>query len=226
MNDASFQFAGFWRRLVAQLVDFGILWVIGIPLFAILMSSQDFRQSFAPPNARAGVVKLKIGLSHKIEVQYTESKKVKVASFSEFVSAVSQITPFQWLNLIVISGLSLDNPFNFFINWILMACLFVFFWTTWQATPGKMIMGLVIVDSGSGLKPSSAQCLVRYLGYFPSKAIFLLYFIIGIHPRKQGLHDMLANTVVVRKGTIDQNDGVGDGTSVPDEELKLSSSSE
>ncbi len=89
-----------------------------------------------------------------------------------------------------------------------------------------MIMRLVIVDAGSGLKPTSAQLLVRYLGYFPSKAIFLLFFIIGIHPRKQGLHDMLANTVVVRKGMIAQNDGVRDETSVPDQELKLSSSSE
>ena len=194
------------------------------------MSSLDFGQIVAPPNARGGEVKIKLkfALAHRIEVQtevYTNESKKRV-SFSEFVSAVSQITPDQWLNSIILPGLSLDNSINFFINWFLMACLIVFFWRTWQATPGKMIMRLVIVDAGSGLKPTSAQLLVRYLGYFPSKAIFLLFFIIGIHPRKQGLHDMLANTVVVRKGMIAQNDGVRDETSVPDQELKLSSSSE
>lgn len=73
------------------------------------------------------------------------------------------------------------------------------FWIYRQATPGKMAIGARIVDAATGGKPFPSQLVGRYLAYFLSAIPMLLGFIwAGVHPRKQGFHDMLAGTVVVR----------------------------
>ncbi len=91
------------------------------------------------------------------------------------------------------------GPSDLLLSVGLPAALTILFWFTRQATPGKMIFSARIVDADSGAAPSSAQCLLRYLGYFVSMLGLGLGFIwVGIDPRKQGWHDKIANTVVVR----------------------------
>lgn len=87
----------------------------------------------------------------------------------------------------------------FLLNYVIPAALVLLFWTKFQATPGKMLFKLRIVDARTGGKTSLKQDVVRYLGYFLS-AIFLgLGFLwIGFDRRKQGWHDKLAGTVVTR----------------------------
>lgn len=68
-----------------------------------------------------------------------------------------------------------------------------------QATPGKMAISARIVDAGTGGPPSTAQLVVRYLGYFVSTIPLCLGLLwVAFDPRKQGWHDKLARTVVVR----------------------------
>ncbi|MEM7702241.1 MAG: RDD family protein [Pseudomonadota bacterium] len=67
-----------------------------------------------------------------------------------------------------------------------------------QATPGKMAMGLVVTNQEGG-RLSWPHVLVRFLAKFLSLAVFLIGFImVAFTPRKQGLHDLLARTLVVR----------------------------
>jgi len=74
------------------------------------------------------------------------------------------------------------------------------FWIFKSATPGKMILNLVIVDANSGHAPDISQWVVRFVGYALSMLTFFTgFFWIGIDQRKQGLHDKLARTVVVKK---------------------------
>ncbi len=74
------------------------------------------------------------------------------------------------------------------------------FWIFRSATPGKMVIGAVIVDANSGQKPTTGQFIGRYLGYFVSTLpLGLGFFWIGWDPRKQGWHDKLAGTVVIKK---------------------------
>ena len=88
---------------------------------------------------------------------------------------------------------------NLVLSIAIPAALTVVFWSTRQATPGKMLFGARIVDSDSGAVPRTGQWLLRYLGYFVSMLGFGLGFVwIGIDPRKQGWHDKIARTVVVR----------------------------
>jgi len=68
-----------------------------------------------------------------------------------------------------------------------------------QATPGKMIFGLVVIDS-NGARLSFARASLRYFSKFLSSAVLMIgYIIAGFNPKKQALHDMIANTFVVKK---------------------------
>jgi uncharacterized RDD family membrane protein YckC len=99
-----------------------------------------------------------------------------------------------WLSSKVIQG-----PADFLINWLLPAIAVVLFWIYRQATPGKIAISARIVDAATGEKPSTRQLIGRYAGYY----VAMLPLMVGIlwvafDPRKQGWHDKLAGTVVVR----------------------------
>jgi uncharacterized RDD family membrane protein YckC len=68
-----------------------------------------------------------------------------------------------------------------------------------QATPGKMAISARVVDASTGNTLSVGQSVGRYLAYFVSilpLGIGLLW--VAFDSRKQGWHDKLAGTVVVR----------------------------
>ncbi|SFI13099.1 Uncharacterized membrane protein YckC, RDD family [Collimonas sp. OK307] len=98
------------------------------------------------------------------------------------------------------SGVTLSGSANILVSYILPAIVVIVFWNARQATPGKMAIGATIVDAKTGEKPSLQQNLIRYAGYFVSTIPFCLGLIwVGIDKRKQGWHDKLAGTVVVRR---------------------------
>lgn len=73
------------------------------------------------------------------------------------------------------------------------------FWVYRQATPGKMVISARIVDARTGGKPGTGQLIGRYLGYYVSIIPLLLGLVwVAFDARKQGWHDKLAGTVVVR----------------------------
>jgi uncharacterized RDD family membrane protein YckC len=87
---------------------------------------------------------------------------------------------------------------GFVINYVLPFVAVMVFWRTRGATPGKMVIGAVIVDAGTGGAPATWQLVVRYLGYYLSGLVLGLgFFWVGWDARKQGWHDKLAGTVVV-----------------------------
>jgi len=95
-----------------------------------------------------------------------------------------------------ITGAALD----ILVTWVLPAIAVIFFWIAKQATPGKMVFSAIIVDSTSGEAPRAGQLIGRYLAYFVALLPLGLGILwVGIDKRKQGLHDKLAGTVVVRK---------------------------
>lgn len=85
------------------------------------------------------------------------------------------------------------------LSWALPVAFTVAFWLYKQATPGKMAVSIVVVDATTGNTLTVGQSIGRYLGYFLSAAPLGLGFIwVVFDPRKQGWHDKLAGTVVVR----------------------------
>ena len=78
----------------------------------------------------------------------------------------------------------------------------ILFWIYKSATPGKMVIDAIIVDADTLGPPTKLQLIVRYLGYYVSIFPFCLgLFWVAWDKRKQGFHDKLANTVVIRKST-------------------------
>ncbi len=93
----------------------------------------------------------------------------------------------------------LHGPADFVITWILPAIAVILFWMYRQATPGKMAIGARVVDALTGQPPTTRQLVIRYLGYYVSTIPLLLGLIwVAFDPRKQGWHDKLAGTVVIR----------------------------
>ncbi len=85
------------------------------------------------------------------------------------------------------------------ISYILPAIAVIVFWVYKSATPGKMATKLTIVDERTGGKPSTGQFVGRYLAYYISMLpLFLGIIWVGIDKRKQGWHDKLAGTVVLK----------------------------
>ena len=88
---------------------------------------------------------------------------------------------------------------DFLISWVLPAIAVVAFWLYKQATPGKMAVSARVVDAYTGETISFSQSVLRYLGYMLSTLPLCLGFLwVAFDPKKQGWHDKLAGTVVIR----------------------------
>jgi uncharacterized RDD family membrane protein YckC len=141
MSERKLEYAGFWIRVGASLIDTVLLLVVLIPVLTAIYG-RDY-----------------------------------------------------WL-----SGSLVQGFWDLVLNWVLPAIAIVVFWSYRSATPGKMALKLTIVDAKTGGKPTLAQFVIRYLGYFVSTLPLMLGLIwVGIDRRKQGWHDKMAGTVVVRK---------------------------
>ena len=75
----------------------------------------------------------------------------------------------------------------------------ILFWRFRGATPGKMLVKARIVTAGDLATPSTAKLVGRFFAYFVSIVpVFLGFLWIAFDKRKQGWHDKLAGTVVIR----------------------------
>lgn len=140
MDESDVEYAGFWVRVGATLIDTLLIMVVTIPILVSIYG-----------------------------LKYFDSEKL------------------------------FAGPADFLISWVLPAVAVVWFWSQRQATPGKAALSLRILDADSGDKLSIGQSIGRYLGYFVSiipLGLGLLW--VGLDRRKQGWHDKLAHTVVVR----------------------------
>jgi uncharacterized RDD family membrane protein YckC len=88
---------------------------------------------------------------------------------------------------------------DFILSHVFPAIAIIVFWYYKSASPGKMVIHAKIVDAKTGGHPSTWQLIGRYLAYYVSTIPLCLGFLwIAWDPRKQGWHDKLAGTVVVR----------------------------
>ncbi|NQZ17445.1 MAG: RDD family protein [Idiomarina sp.] len=69
----------------------------------------------------------------------------------------------------------------------------------WMATPGKKILGLQVTDL-NGQQIGFGRANGRYWGKIVSALILMIGFImIAFTDKKQGLHDIMAGTLVIKK---------------------------
>ncbi|MCW3480013.1 RDD family protein [Neisseriaceae bacterium JH1-16] len=97
------------------------------------------------------------------------------------------------------SGTFSRGPIDLLLGWVFPVVWALVFWCKKAATPGKMAISARIVDAKTGTPITVRQALIRYLGYIVSSLpLGLGYVWAGFDARKQGWHDKLAGTVVVR----------------------------
>ena len=88
---------------------------------------------------------------------------------------------------------------DFILGYVVPFTATIWFWLRYLGTPGKMVVKLQIVDAVTGNKMTTAQAIIRYFSYIPAILPLCLGFIwVGIDKRKQGWHDKLAGTLVIR----------------------------
>jgi len=84
---------------------------------------------------------------------------------------------------------------------LIAAGYFVVFWATTGQTLGKMAMGIKVIST-NGLPVSWGKAVLRYIGYIVSGIPLSLGFIwAAFDAKRQGWHDKIASTYVVRKET-------------------------
>ena len=92
-----------------------------------------------------------------------------------------------------------EGPDEILIIDIFFIIVCILFWIYKSATPGKMVVHAKIVDAKTGQPPSAIRCIVRYFGYIISFLPLGMGFIwIAFDKKKQGWHDKLAGTVVIK----------------------------
>lgn len=91
------------------------------------------------------------------------------------------------------------GPADILISYVLPAVGAILFWRAKQGTPGKLAFAMRVVDARTGKTLSVGQSIGRYFGYFASMLPLGLGIVwVGLDARKQGWHDKLAGSVVVR----------------------------
>ncbi len=148
------EFAGFWRRLVAALID----------LFALAVISSIILLIFAP---------------------------YQWFGFDGFWGTGDVFAEPVWRALPYLVG---GNLLSLLVN----IAYFVGFWLWKGQTPGKMLLSIKLVRADAS-DVTISVALLRYLGYIVSGAVLFIGFIwIAFDGRKQGFHDKMAETYVVK----------------------------
>ncbi|WP_461519572.1 RDD family protein [Porticoccus sp.] len=99
-----------------------------------------------------------------------------------------------WLGDQIVHGF-----WDMLLGYVVPIVVTIWFWLRYMGTPGKMALKLRIVDASSGEKMSMEQAIGRYFAYILATLPLLLGLLwVGVDRKKQGWHDKLAGTVVIR----------------------------
>lgn len=89
----------------------------------------------------------------------------------------------------------MDSILSLIVWWIYFAVLHS---SQWQASVGKKAVGLRVVDEKGG-RISFGRATGRYFAAFLSALILCIgYMMVGWTKKRQGLHDMIAGTYVIK----------------------------
>ena len=100
----------------------------------------------------------------------------------------------QVLNSMGIAGDS-TNVLGIAISWMYFAVVES---SEWMASPGKKVLGLIVTDD-QGMRLSVGRATRRYFAKIMSALLLGIgFFMIAFTARKQGLHDKIFHTLVLR----------------------------
>ncbi|MDD1665509.1 MAG: RDD family protein [Methanomicrobiales archaeon] len=169
-------YAGFWTRVFAYLIDSVIL-AIPSAIIVIFVTVGAFSDSMNAFSGIMGPLSLDNITSPGTLVPSAPNSPDLGSLFGSLLLAMIEAT------VIVLA-----------IRWVYFAYLES---SQRQATFGKAALGLMVIDGG-GHRISFARATGRWLGKLISWVIFGIgFYLIGFTEKKQGLHDIIADTCVV-----------------------------
>ena len=152
-------YAGFWKRVAAYILDAIILYIPGM-LIQKMMGGDA---------AEAAMKQAQLASPGDPQVMLTALSQF----YSTMLPAILIITVITWLYFAICES------------------------SVWQATVGKLALGIRVTDM-HGRRISFPRALGRYPAKYLSTLIFCIGFLmVAWTRRKQGLHDLIASTLVL-----------------------------
>lgn len=168
-------YGGFNARLLAQVIDSVLLFIFFIPFSFLIPSSSE------------------------VPVEITDAYQKHLNGEMSQPEFMQIFLPY-FANVILPQMLTL-----FFIQLVIVGIIYVIFWKKKGSTPGKALLGLRIVDANSFQNPSTFQSFIRFIGYIVCMLTLMFGFtMIMFNKRRRGLHDIMANTIVIYDKEYDQ----------------------
>lgn len=100
--------------------------------------------------------------------------------------------------ILIPMAFTLTTAYYYGLGQLVVVLFIIGFWSWRSQTPGKMVMGVSIVDA-EGKPITFGRSLLRYFGYIVSSIPLNLGFLwIAWDKKKQGWHDKIAGTYVIR----------------------------
>jgi uncharacterized RDD family membrane protein YckC len=170
----SVQYAGFWMRFLAVIIDGIILNILHRIIIIPILGAIGFVD-----NSFAEINKLIYALMQGY--RYTEEQIMAMV-----FSSIETVVPMMVVSMIV-SGVITILYYSFMES------------SKYQATLGKMALGLKVTDE-NGNNLGFAKCVIRQIGKYVSSIILMIgYIMAGFTSKKQALHDIMAGALVVKK---------------------------
>ncbi|MBL0318882.1 MAG: RDD family protein [Alphaproteobacteria bacterium] len=92
---------------------------------------------------------------------------------------------------------------SYILQSLFLLALIFLFWISKNATPGKTLFKLKIVDAETLAEPSKKQYVIRLMGYMLATLPLGLGFIwIVFSSKGQGWHDIISHTVVIHENKL------------------------
>ncbi len=91
------------------------------------------------------------------------------------------------------------NPMIPLLTMSLWSFVTLLFWYKTGQTPGKKMANIIIVDARTRKRAGLLQLIVRLIFFIMPIFAFFSLFIMLFHPRRQTLHDIFSQTVVIYK---------------------------
>jgi uncharacterized RDD family membrane protein YckC len=120
---------------------------------------------------------------------------------------------FLWLGLLLTGGTGVNYFFSvllfvFFPSILLVPTLYFSFFESskYKATPGAMLLKIQVVDM-QYQKLDFGKAFVRTIFRWFSTGLLLLGYVVGLFtPKRQTLHDLIAQTLVIDKKSAPKNE--------------------
>lgn len=176
-------YGGFQARLVASLIDCILIGICFTPIF--MLSSNLIYGGSSP------VEMLTQAMEELGKINQNSENPINIIDFFKNNELMRNYF-FEEYGMIKII---IDQA----IQIIAVSASIYYFWIKRQATPGKILLSFKIVDEKTLNKPTNRQLLIRLLSYIISILPGLLGMVwIAFDSRKQGWHDKIAGTLVIK----------------------------